>query len=179
MKLLPVALVLCFVSCCGQPAIAQDATTAAPSSEIAPPAHPATADQIREYFQLTHSVENAHKLMGSMLKSARATSAPYYTTSFWDDMEKAVMEVDLVGPAIPAYQKYFSEEDMAATIAFYRSPAGKRLLEAQPYISSVLQDVLRKAGEEAGRAVGQKHAAEIQELQQKQKSTPSIVLPPN
>ena len=136
------------------------------ASTLAPPEHPATAEQVREYLTLTHALDTAHKVMAASLKAARATSAPYYTVSFWDDMEKAVMDIDLVGPSIPAYQKYFSQEDMATTIAFYKSPAGRQLLAAQPYISSVASEAVRKAGEAAGYQVGLKHQAEIQKLQQ-------------
>jgi uncharacterized protein len=148
-------------------------------AELAPPEHPATADQIREYLSLTHSVEIAHAAMGQMLKASRATSAPYYTASFWDDMEKAIMDIDMVGPCIPAYQKYFSEEDMAATIAFYKMPAGKRLLAAQPFITATLSDVLRKVGEQAGKQVGLKHQDEIQKLMQQQAQPSQITLPPD
>ena len=111
---------------------------AVPAADLAPPAHPATAAQIRAFLALSHSTETAQKLMSQMLKSSRVTSAPYYTPGFWDDIEKAIMEIDLVTPVIPAYQKYFSEEDMAATIAFYKSPSGKRLLEAQPFVTSAV-----------------------------------------
>lgn len=143
--------------------------TSDPAPNIAAPEHPATPEQIREYLVLIKYVGTAHKLMGQMLNASRATAAPYYSASFWEDMEKAIMEIDLVTPVIPAYQKYFSQEDMAATIAFYKSPAGQRLLEAQPFISSSAADVLRKAGSEAGREVGLKHKDEIETLMKQQK----------
>jgi len=141
--------------------------------EVAVPEHPATPDQIREYLSLVNYVGTAHKMMVQMLKASRATSAPYYTASFWDDMESAVLDLDLVTPAIPSYQKYFSEEDMAATITFYKSPAGKRLLQAQPFISSLTGDVLRKAGSEAGRQVGLKHKGEIEALRKQKENSSS------
>jgi len=145
-------------------AAAQTETT----SDIAPPEHPATPDQIREYLTLVNYVGTAHKMMVQMIKTSRTTSAPYYTASFWDDMESAIIGIDIITPVIPSYQKYFSEEDMAATIAFYKSPAGKRLLQAQPFISSQAGDVLRKAGQEVGRQVGLKHREEIEALVKKQ-----------
>jgi hypothetical protein len=161
-------------------ALAQSPTVKTDAATLAPPVHPATEAQVREYLALTHSLETAHKAMGESLKAARATSAPYFTPSFWDDMEKAVMGIDLVGPLLPAYQKYFSEEDMAATIAFYKSPAGTRLLAAQPFITSAASDAARKAGEAAGYQVGLKHKDEIQKLMQQQQSQPpQIMLPPN
>ena len=138
-------------------------------ADIAAPEHPATPDQVREYLALVNYVGTAHKMIGQMLRASRATSAPYYTDSFWDDMEKAIMEIDLVTPVIPAYQKYFSQEDMTATIAFHKTAAGKRLLAAQPFISSAAGEVLRKAGSEAGQQVGLKHKDEIETLMKQQK----------
>ena len=143
-------------------------------TEIPTPAHPATPDQVREYLSLVDYVGSSHKMMGQLLKASRATSAPYYTPSFWDDMEKALMEIDLITPVIPAYQKYFSQEDMAATIAFYKSPAGKHLLQAQPAIASAAGDILRQAGHAAGEEVGAKHKQEIETLmKQQQQETPA------
>ncbi len=140
------------------------ASAKADSSDLAPPVHPATEAQVRELLTLTHAVDEAHTAMAASLKAARDTSAPYYTAAFWDDMEKAVMAIDIVGPCVPAYQKYFSEEDMASVLAFYRSSAGKRFLDAQPFVGSALSDTLRKAGAEAGMQVGLKHKDEIDRL---------------
>lgn len=157
--------------------VTAQAAPAVPSADslanVAPPEHPATPDQVREYLALVHYVDTAHKMMGQMLKASRATSAPYYTDSFWDDMAKALMEIDLITPVIPAYQKYFSQEDMTTTIAFYESAAGKRLLAAQPFISSAAGEVLRKAGTEAGQQVGLKHKEEIETLMKQQKQGPT------
>jgi hypothetical protein len=171
-----VVLALALLIVCIPAALAQSAS--APAASLAPPEHPATEAQIREYLALTRALDTAHNAMAQSLKAARATSAPYFTPSFWDDMEKAIMDIDLVGPLLPAYQRYFSQEDMAATIAFYKSPAGSRLLAAQPFITAAASDAARKAGEVAGREVGLKHQEEIQKLMQQQ-SQPQMILPPN
>jgi len=131
---------------------------------LPPPAHPATEAQIREYLAMTRAIENAHKAMASGIRANRATSAPYFTASFWDDMEEAVMEIDLAALIVPAYQKYFSEEDMAATLAFYKTPAGQRLLAAQPPIGAAVTSAAQEAGQIAGRQVALKHRDEIQAL---------------
>jgi hypothetical protein len=148
-------------------------------ADLGPPAHPATPSQIREYLKLTSAVENAHAAMAQMLKVSRTTSAPYLTPSFWDDMEKAVMGIDIVDPCIPAFQRYFSEEDMAAAIAFYKTAAGQRMLAAQPFVASALGEVLQKAGREAGEKVGLQHKAEIDRLMKEQAPAPATVSPAN
>lgn len=141
---------------------------------VAPPAHPATEAQIREYLALTHAIDTAHQLIKDDLRTSRTTSAPYLTSGFWDDMETALMQIDLVPYFVPAYQKYFSEEDMAATIAFYKSPAGQRLLAAQSSISAAAKESLTAAGRAAGMEVGKKHADEIERLMKQQQPAPAI-----
>ena len=104
--------------------------------------------------------------MQQSLHSSRATSAPYFTAGFWDDMEKAVLEIDFVPMAVPAYQKYISQEDMAAIITFYKSAPGQRFMASQPLIESTVGDVARKAGQQVGLEVTKKHEAEIRSLMQ-------------
>ena len=158
-------------------ASAQTATPApaAPKTDISslgPPAHPCTEAQVREYLTLNHGFENARKIMLQSLHNERAISTPYLTPGFWDDMEKAVSQVDLAQYFIPAYQKYLSQEDMASIIAFYKTPAGKRILAAQPFVESVIADTAHKAGEKIGIEVGKKHEDEIERLMQQQPPAP-------
>jgi len=170
------AVLVCTVAAVGQTASAP--AVSADISSLAPPAHPASEAQIREYLALTHTIETAHQLIKDELHTSRTTSAAYLTPGFWDDMEAALMQIDLAQYFIPAFQKYFSEEDMAATIAFYKSPTGQRLLNAQPFIASVAKESLTAAGQQAGMEVGKKHAAEIESLmKQSQQKEPTIQVP--
>ena len=157
------------------------AATAADTTDVPPPTHPATADQIREYLELTHTIDKMHKLISENVKTARITSAPYFTGGFWDDMERAVLNVDLVTPIISSYQKYYSQEDMAALISFYKSSAGQRMLAAEPHIAADLNATLRQAGAQAGRQVGDKHKDEIERLMKQTEhpsQSPAIQLKP-
>ena len=162
-------------------AAAQNAAAPAASpdvSSLAPPAHPASEAQIREYLALTHALDIAGKAMVELIHSQRALSPPFLTPGFWDDMEKAVAHIDLVPLVVPAYQKYLSEEDMGSLIAFYKTPAGQRILASQPFIQSAISDAGRKAGEQAGLEVSKKHAAEIERLMKEpQQKTPAIQVP--
>jgi hypothetical protein len=165
LKFCLLAFVLFLVTSTLVSAQSSPATPAVPSTEasLGPPEHPATPEQIREYLSLIGFVENAHKVMTQMVHAARDTSASYYSASFWDDMNTAVLKIDLITPTIPAYQKYFSQEDMATS--------GQRLLAAQPFISSSAGDVLREAGRAAGIQVALKHKDEIEALKKKSESS--------
>src|SRR5205814_645875 len=93
---------VCAVAAIGQTAPAPGAS--ADISSLAPPAHPASEAQIREYLTLTHTIETAHQIIKDELRTSRTTSAPYFTSGFWDDMEAALMQIDLVPYFVPAYQ---------------------------------------------------------------------------
>jgi hypothetical protein len=131
------------------------------------PLHPATAEQMREYYQLTHTMETAHSMMDQMVVTMQTTSVPYLTKAFWDDMRISFAKFDLETYFTPAYQKYFSEEDMASVIAFYKSPAGQRLLQSLPLIESVAGDQLKAAGQTIGHEVYLRHKDEIDAAKKK------------
>ena len=71
----------------------------------------------------------------------------------WDRLQKemsASMEKDFVGMLAPIYQKYLTLEDMKAIIAFYESPAGKKLAASQTGIATESFQVGQKWGEQIG-----------------------------
>lgn len=132
------------------------------TSDIAPPAHPATPEQIREYLTVTHSDETAHRLMAQSLQAMRAAGNPAIPAVVWEEMGNEFAKFDLITPMIPSYQRYLSQEDLAAAIAFYRTDAGQRILASQPYIVSAAQDSLRKMGQDIGRQIVERHKSEIE-----------------
>lgn len=131
-------------------------------SDLAPPAHPATPEQIREYLTVTHSDETAHKLMAQSLQAMRAAGNPAIPAVVWEEMGDEFAKFDLITPMISSYQRYLSQEDLAAAIAFYRTDAGQRILASQPYIISAAQDSLRKMGQDIGRQIVERHKSEIE-----------------
>ena len=140
--------------------------TKTPTEDLIP-AHPATVEQIHEYYTLTHAIETAHTLMVQMVNGMQKTSAPYLPKAFWDDMKASMLNIDLESALISAYQRYFSQEDMAAVIDFYKSPAGQRLLQSQPFIESAAGDQLREVGRKVGQEVYLRHKDEIEAAKKK------------
>jgi hypothetical protein len=128
----------------------------------AKPEHPATEDQIREYLSLVGLARVARTSMATMIRSNRLTAAPYYPNSYWDDMDAELQKIDIVSLYVPIYQEYLSTEEMQGVIDFYRSPAGKKLLNVQPLIVSSASVLMRQKGEEIGKAVYARHKDEIE-----------------
>ncbi|GAA0656760.1 hypothetical protein FHT00_002377 [Sphingomonas insulae] len=59
---------------------------------------------------------------------------------------------DIGAAAAEEYRKLFSEPELRAILAFYTSPAGAKLLQAQPQLQQVLSEQGRVLGREAGMA---------------------------
>jgi hypothetical protein len=70
----------------------------------------------------------------------------------------------IVDLCVPIYDKYLSEEDLDGILVFYKSPAGKHLLQAQP---KILQESM-----EVGQKWGRELAERVLESLQCQKSKP-------
>jgi hypothetical protein len=67
------------------------------------------------------------------------------------------MDVDeLIQLMMPIYDKHLSLEDLKAANAFYATPAGKRLAEKTPVMTSEGFEVGRKWGEAKGRQIAQR-----------------------
>jgi hypothetical protein len=106
---------------------------------------------------MTTNVENA-------MLAASNTPAPLKARLATDDGRRQVGTIiseefsaafrqrypDIAEAAAVEYSKLFSEPELAAILAFYTSPAGAKLLQAQPQLQQVLSEQGRALGREAG-----------------------------
>ena len=160
-----------------------------PRAPIAPPEHPATPEQIREYFELAGVPKLLDQVMTQMLNGMRVTSKDTVPASVWDQMQTDFRKYDFLSVMIPAYQRYVSQEDMAVTLAYMRSDAARRMHSSEPFLESAISEATSKAGREIGEKAARDHMDEILALR-KQKDAeaaarvngtgakPEIVLPP-
>jgi hypothetical protein len=84
---------------------------------------------------------------------------PKVDTSFWNEFRKEMAADDLTKLIIPIYDKYFTESDLDALIAFYSTPAGIKIRDATPLITKEAM----AAGAEWGKSVGEKVAKKLVE----------------
>ena len=75
---------------------------------------------------------------------------PNASDQFWNNFAKQINSKTIINKTIPIYQKHLSQKEIDAINDFYDTPAGKKLIAAQPHIS--------KASMEIGQAWGQKIA---------------------
>lgn len=135
------------------------------AGDVPPPEHPATPEQIREYLDLTKSAENAHHAFGQLVASSKAQAPPTFPADFWQDLSTSFNSIDVVTQLTPVYQRYFSQEDMAAALAFYKTSAGRHVLADQPLAAVAAGDVLRREGQRVGQETYTRHKAEIEASQ--------------
>jgi hypothetical protein len=172
----------------GAPLFAQSPSPTAPVA-IAPPEHPATTAQIREFYELSGMQKLLQQLTTQMVSAMRLTSKDTVPASVWDQMQTDFAKYDWQLAIAPAYQRYISQEDMAVALAYMKSDVARRMKANEPYIQSAISEVSQKAGREIGEKAARDHMDEILALQKKNDaaaaarangttSKPQIVLPP-
>lgn len=124
--------------CAAAPAAAQDE----------PP--PGEMQAVREFLEVTRMRENMARTMEATLASGLGEEMP---PGFADAMraffEEHFQYEDLEPGFIRMYTDLFTEEELRAMIAFYRTPAGQRMVELTPEIARRTQDVTAEIMDDA------------------------------
>lgn len=120
---------------------------------------PASDASIRELMDVTGAGNLGVQVVQSLMPALRR-EAPEVPEVVWQELEKEINPDELVELVLPVYRKHYFEEDLRAAIDFYRSPAGRRLMEKQPQI---LQESM-VAGQQWGREIAQRVIAKLQAL---------------
>lgn len=141
-------------------------TGTAPASE-APPEHPITPGQVHELMDLTGMTNLQKQLLQGFMPSLRQVMPPYIPADVMDDFQKSLLGADMDALIVGAYQKHLSTEDAEQVIAFYKSPAGRRVLAAMPAILAETQEGGAQLGEQVMLDVVQRHKAEIDAAKEK------------
>jgi uncharacterized protein len=82
---------------------------------------------------LTGAGDLGTQMMNQMLP-AMQKMIPDAPAAFWDTFKQEMDAKELMAAIVPVYQKQLSEEDIQAILSFYSTPAGKKLISAQPAI---------------------------------------------
>lgn len=157
----------------------------APASEpaIKPPANPITPAQIKEMQELTGAETTKKRIVANAMQFYRSQFPPYIPTDVIEDLDKSLQNADLESHAAEIYPKYLSTEDATKIIEFYKSPAGQRMIAAQPYMMTEMQRSAVQVAQQTAKDVMTRHKAEIEAAQQKymqqqQQQKPSLATPP-
>ena len=115
-------------------------------------AAPATEKSIRELMTLTGAGNLGVQAMQNMLPAMKQL-VPQAPESFWTDVMKEVDSDELITLIIPIYKRHFTEEEIQDTIKFYKSPAGRKMIQALPQVMQESMAVGQQWGEKLAQRV--------------------------
>jgi len=154
-----------------QPSTAQGSPSNRPISTLtpgtpAPPTDPITLAQTRELLNLMDykKIEDGN---WSQMITMNRRAAPFIPEDVWTDVQANINTIDYPTLMQPIYAKYLSQADAAKALEFYRTPAGKRVLQSMPPLLGESVAASQQKGRELGRQAIEKHRTEIEEAQKK------------
>ncbi len=128
-------------------------------------------------MQLTGTDKIKQHLIDNVMAYTQRAFPPFVPADVRTDVQTSLEKMDIETPTVATYQRYMSTEDAAKTIEFYKTPAGKDLLETTPELMSELQQAALKQGQQTFQAVMERHKTEIETAQksyQQQHPQPSL-----
>lgn len=143
------SLALCLLV---SPAFVAPARAEGPAPGISDVGKPEKRKDIRRLLDLTGAGQLGMQVMSNMIPQFKQM-LPNVPEQFWADFAKKLNPNELVDLVVPIYDRQLSHGDIKQIIAFYQSPAGKRLVAAQPQITQESMDVGREWGAKLGQKV--------------------------
>jgi hypothetical protein len=147
------------------PTLADDAT--APTAPDATDASSAAVDpakvvEIRKMIEASGVKTTMKTVMERMFAGFKAQNSTL-PAEFWTRLDSEINMDDFIEKLIPIYAKYYSLDDLKAVNAFYASPAGQHMIQAQSQVGAEAMQV----GQAWGRTEAMKVMNEIQDEQDK------------
>jgi uncharacterized protein len=119
----------------------------------------------RELLEMSGGGTLGERVIEQLISSFKK-KLPNVPASFWDDLGKELDPTELVTLALPVYTKHYTVEEMRAIMAFYKTPAGAKLVQSMPEITQEMSLIGQKWGNQVGQKV-------VQRLQEKGYLKPS------
>lgn len=110
-------------------------------------AEPAKKESVDMLMEATGAGDLSAQMIAQMLPAIQ-NMVPDAPPAFWDTFKQELDANELMSMIVPVYQKHLSEEDIQAILAFYRTPAGKKLISVQPAIMQESMMVGQQWGQE-------------------------------
>lgn len=153
-----------------------------------PPDQQATPEQIQKFFEVAHLHKQMEMMMGMMprliVQSFQAQmknineKLPLGKKLMPQDqaaLEKVMYKYsqqamniysidDMIADAVPVYQRHISRTDADALIAFYGSPVGQHILDAQPIIMQEYMGVIMGNIQDRSKRLTDEMTAEMQKI---------------
>jgi len=115
-------------------------------------------NHIRELMNMMGSGQLGVQIFNSLTDSYKKT-LPDVDPQFWDDMSKEIKAENLINMVVPIYAKYFTDEDIIALTAFYKTPIGQKVIKTMPLIVTESMQI----GQEWGKQLSDKIIQRLKE----------------
>jgi hypothetical protein len=109
-------------------------------------------DDILKLLRISGTDKLVDQMMNAMIPQFQQLF-PGIPNMFWIKFREKISVDDLLYACIPAYNKYYTHEEIKQLIIFYESPLGKRLVEVTPLLTQEIMAVGQKWGEKLGQDI--------------------------
>jgi uncharacterized protein len=143
------------------PAASSSAKTPAANQASTAPAHPLTDVQAHEMLKIT-GADKIKPQLTEGLTSYFHTSLPFAPKDVNDDLDQSLAKLDVETQVIAIYKQHISTEEAESIIAFYKTPAGKHMIDALPEILQQSQQTGMQLARKTAQDVVTRHRPEIE-----------------
>jgi hypothetical protein len=109
-------------------------------------------DDIIKLLKISGADKLAEQLMTAMIPQFQQI-IPDIPNTFWVKFREKISIDDLLYACIPAYNKYYTHDEIKQLINFYESPLGKRLIEITPLLAQETMVIGQEWGEKLGQEI--------------------------
>jgi uncharacterized protein len=159
------------------------------AAQQSPTDAPATKEDVEKFLQVMQSKDMIMKMMDAMSKPMHQMIREQYMkdkdklpadfearmTKLIDDQMKAFPWDEILQSMVPVYQKHLTKGDVAALVAFYSSPVGKKMLKEMPAMTAeAMQNMmpyLRKNMDSMNQRIQEEVAAMVRAAESKNGKT--------
>lgn len=117
-------------------------------------------DALYEMFKVSGAEESYKTVIKTMFNFYKNSEGfNQVDEEIWDELEKEMLKTsikDLAEMLTPVYKKYLSIDDLKAVVAFYKTPAGKKMAKYQPEITEQSMEIGGAWGEKIGEKIIEK-----------------------
>ena len=146
-----VAMTAVLVSVC---AAAQAPTTATPSKQSVL----RLLDAMGSVKMMADVLDQTVTVQAEYLAKMRPDIPAEVMADLVSEAKKEAKPQELLDLLVPIYQKHFSAREVNALLAFYESPAGRKLALETPKIATESMQVGQQWGEQVGQRIGERIA---------------------
>lgn len=121
-------------------------------AQTAATVNPALEAKVRELLALTSAEDMAEQMIGQMIPAMKEM-APGVPESVWSELEAEMNLDDLIDELIPVYVAEYTEGEIDAMLAFYRTPEGKSVIRKMPSVMNQSMMIGQRWGQKAAERV--------------------------